>query len=206
MTRLFVPGWGAPSGLYAVPAGWEVLDPPRFGAGATIEARLGWLSARIDRCEGPVTLGGHSMGAALAVLAARERPERVRRLVLVAPAGLPLTKPIAASLRDFFEQLASRVYPTRLALHAIAAVARAPRSALRLACAVRALDLERQLGALRAIGIQTDVVGCTTDSLTTARHCRRIAQLAGARYRELDLPGGHMWMLWEPAAFAALLA
>jgi pimeloyl-ACP methyl ester carboxylesterase len=206
MTRLFVPGWGAPSGLYAVPAGWEVLEPPPFGVGATVEAQLHWLRARLDRLDGPVTLGGHSMGAALAVLAARERPQRVARLVLVAPAGLPLTKPVATSVRDFFGQLAARMYPTRQALQALAAFAAAPRSALRLAFAVRALDLERQLRSLRSLGIPVDVVGCTTDSLTSAAHCRRVAKLAGARYRELDLPGGHMWMLRERAAFAAVLA
>lgn len=205
MHRLFVPGWGAPASLYSVPDGWEVLDPPAFAGGETIEARLRWLRNHVERYDGPLTLAGHSMGAALAVLAAQEDPERIRRLVLLAPAGLPLTKPVAASLRDFAGQLATRLYPARDAARALAAVATSPRSARRLATAVRALDLERQLRALSALGVRVDVVGCRTDTLTPAGHCRRIAELAGARYRELDLPGGHMWMLGDPGAFAAVL-
>ena len=48
------------------------------------------------------------------------------------------------------------------------------------------------------------MIGCATDTLTTAAHCRRVATLAGADYRELELTGGHMWMLRHPDEFAAL--
>jgi hypothetical protein len=78
----------------------------------------------------------------------------------------------------------------------------APRSTLKLARAVRALDLRDQLEAVRNRGIRCDVVRCVGDTLTTVDHCRRIARLAGARYREVDAAGGHMWMLVEPATFA----
>ena len=82
----------------------------------------------------------------------------------------------------------------------------APRTTLELARAVRALDLRSQLEELARRGIPTDVVGCVGDTLTPVDHCRRIARLAGAAYREVDVRGGHMWMLYEPAAFAAALA
>jgi hypothetical protein len=33
-----------------------------------------------------------------------------------------------------------------------------------------------------------------------------LAELLGARYEELDLRGGHMWMLADGARFAAVVA
>jgi pimeloyl-ACP methyl ester carboxylesterase len=202
MDRLFVPGWAAPPLLYAVPPEWTVLAPPRFAAAWTIEDRLRWLRGELEQRDGRVELGGHSLGAALAVLAAAERPDLVERLLLVCPAGLPLTKPVAASLGDFLRQLVTRLYPARTALAAVAAVAAAPRAAWRLAAAVRKLDVAEALARLE---VPTVVVACRTDTLTPSVHCRRIAALARATYREVDAAGGHMWMLADPAAFASSL-
>src|SRR5262245_2779174 len=143
------------------------------------------------------------MGAALAILAAHRDPARVASLLLVAPAGLPLTKPFAASARDFARQLLRGGYPADVR-RSLAEAAAAPRSALRLAHAVRSLDLAPELDALRAHGVRSRVVACSTDTLTTAAHCRRIARLAGADFRVLPLGGGHMWMLGHPAEFACL--
>jgi pimeloyl-ACP methyl ester carboxylesterase len=202
MVRLFVPGWGAPPSLYRVPAGWSVLTPPRFAAASTLEARLRWLRAELERYDGPVVLAGHSMGAALAVLVAADSPQRIERLLLLSPAGLPLAKPMQASVRDFAQQLRTRLYPREQAVRAVGAVLAAPRPAFRLAAAVRRLDLREQLASL---DVRAVVVGCTTDTLTPPSHCRRIAKLGRAGYREVDLPGGHMWMLGDRRAFAAAL-
>ena len=60
-----------------------------------------WLEQELDLLDRPVWLAGHSMGGALAVLAAAERPERIARLTLISPAGLPLHKPMAASVAEF---------------------------------------------------------------------------------------------------------
>jgi len=200
---LFVPGWGAPSSLYRVPDGWAVLEAPPFSAHYSLEDRVGWLCGEIDRRPGRIVLAGHSLGAALAVLAAHERQDRIERLLLVSPAGLPLRKPVYASLRDFGRQLRTRLYPRDDAVRALAAVAAAPRAAYRLACEVRALDLTERL---RALDVPAEVIGCAGDTLTPVAHCRRIAALARAPYREVDVPGGHMWMLGDPAAFAAALS
>jgi pimeloyl-ACP methyl ester carboxylesterase len=205
---LFIPGWGAPAALYApgLPAAWDVLDPPSFAASAgSLAAYRRWLRVEL-RSRGRSPLGGHSMGGALAILAAAEAPELVERLVLVAPAGLPLDKPIRKSLRDFVRQLGSGAYPRSVAASAAAAVARAPRAALAVAHEVRRLDLRRECARVRSAGIPVSVVGCVTDTLVTCDRARLLADLLGGTYEELDSAGGHMWMLSEHERFAAALA
>ena len=51
------------------------------------------------------------MGAALALLAAIDRPDLVERLILLSPAGLPLTKPIPSSLVTWVRQVATGRFP-----------------------------------------------------------------------------------------------
>ena len=207
-SALFLPGWGAPATLYepGLPPEWRALEPPSFAAsGGSLAAYSHWLGIELHR-RGRSPLGGHSMGAALAILAAAEWPELVERLVLVAPAGLPLQKPIVASLVDFLRQVARGVYPKDTAARALAAIARAPRAALALAEEVRALDLRRECARIRDAGIPVVVVGCSTDTLVTRGHSRMLADALGADYRELSLAGGHMWMLRAHDLLAGVLA
>jgi pimeloyl-ACP methyl ester carboxylesterase len=209
MSALFLPGWAAPGSLYAagLPPGWRALEPPRFGrAEPSFEGYLAWLLAELEREDEPVTLAGHSMGGALALAAAARCPERIRRLVLVSPAGLPLVKPIRSSLGALAVQLVRRRYPPAQARRALVHALRSPRSAARLARAVRALDLSAEMGRVRSTGIDTTVLACSTDTLVTVGHCRRAAELLGARYRELGLDGGHMWMLTAWPRLAAELS
>ena len=208
MSQLFLPGWGAPAALYqpALPASWQALDPPSFAAsGGTLAAYRQWVAWEL-RSRGRSGLGGHSMGAALAILAAADAPELVERLVLVAPAGLPLEKPIRASLRDFVRQLARGDYSRRLAASAGLTAVRAPRAAVGVARQVRRLDLRRECARVRAAGVPATVVGCMSDTLVTSARARTLAEALGARYVELDLAGGHMWMLRAPARFASVVA
>jgi len=207
-SRLFLPGWGAPAALYApaLPACWDVLEPPGFGVSrGSLAPYRRWLELEL-RGRGRSRLAGHSMGGALAILAAAETPELVERLVLIAPAGLPLDKPIRESLRDFIRQLAAGDYPRRVALTALLALARAPRSALALAEHVRALDLRRECARVRAAGTPTTVIGCVTDTLVTTDRTRALATALGARYEELDLRGGHMWMLADRSRLVAAVS
>ena len=206
MRGLFVPAFGAPADLYAsaLPRGWVALRQPRFGATrGALPLYVDWLRAAIACERRPVAIGGHSMGAALSVLAAASDPGRVTRVLLVAPAGLPLSKPMAHSLRDFGRQLLAGDYPRAIYRAAAEAIA-APRSAFRLAQTVRRLDLRDELDLLRAAGVDVTVVGCVSDTLTPSSHCREVARLAGARYDEVHHSGGHMWMLRHPTAFARL--
>ena len=198
MSALFLPGWGARASLYrtAVPAGWEVLEPPSFRATrGSLEAYSTWLTDELARRTGPFTLGGHSFGAALAVLAAARGEAEVERLVLVDPAGLPLSKPMRLCLRDFTRQLVTGVYPVVPAVQSVGSSLAAPRAALRLARAVYALDLHDELAELRERGLPMTVLAAGTDTLTPPAHCRAVATLAGAEYQELDVAGGHVWFL-----------
>jgi pimeloyl-ACP methyl ester carboxylesterase len=197
-THLFVPGFGAGPGLYedCLPGGWIALEPPSFRRGqGSFERYRRWLVDEVRSRGAPVVLGGHSMGAALSVAVAAEIPEHVGGLLLISPAGLPLTKPVRRSLADFLRQVVQGQYPMLSVLRGVAAVLAAPRSALDLARRIRALDLSAEMRRVRHHSIPTTVVGCVTDTLVTIRHCREAARLLDADYRELSLPGGHMWML-----------
>jgi pimeloyl-ACP methyl ester carboxylesterase len=198
MAALFIPGWGARASLYrdALPAGWEVLQPPSFRTtGGAVEAYPAWLADELTRRPAPLTLGGHSFGAALAVLAAVRGDADVERLVLVEPVGLPLSKPKSRALRDFGRQLVTGVYPLAPAAASVGTTLVAPRAALRLARAVYALDLSYDLRGLRELGIPCTVLAAESDTLTPPDHCRRVAELAGAQFEQLPVGGGHVWFL-----------
>jgi pimeloyl-ACP methyl ester carboxylesterase len=209
MRKLFLPGFGASAGFYrrGLVADWRALEPPSFRATNGVLAPLrGWLLAELHRSDEPVWLAGHSMGGALAVLAASSEPGRVSRLTLVSPAGLPLAKPIAASLARFAMQVAQGRYELLEVRRGLGQTFRAPRAALRLARTLRTLDLTREMERVRESGIRAEVVACASDTLVTPAHCRAAARLLGAEYRELELGGGHMWMLDSWPQFARLLA
>jgi pimeloyl-ACP methyl ester carboxylesterase len=206
--RVFLPGFGARAGIYAgcLPREWEALEPPppRVSGGSLASLRA-WAVDEVTGRPGRALLAGHSMGAALAVLVAVAAPDHVDGLVLLAPAGLPLTKPVRRSLHDGARQLGSGLYPVADVVRAARDLLAAPRAAARLVRSLRRLDLSRQMEAVRTLGIPTTVVGCTSDTLVTTEHCRRAAALLGAEYRELALPGGHVWMLERPRILAHLL-
>jgi pimeloyl-ACP methyl ester carboxylesterase len=205
--KLFLPGFGASGRLYARGLGddWRALEPPSFGStNGALASYRDWARRELRRDDDRVWLAGHSMGGALAVLAAAADPERVARLTLVSPAGLPLRKPIPASLARFVVQVARRRYDLGEIRREVGQAFRAPRAALRLAQSLRRLDLTAELRGLRKAGFQAEVVACSTDSLVTPAHCRTVAELIGADYRELELDGGHMWMLTAWPAFSSL--
>jgi pimeloyl-ACP methyl ester carboxylesterase len=146
------------------------------------------------------------MGGALSVLAAVDRPDLVERLILVSPAGLPLTKPIPTSLATWARQVATGRFPLRQAMRSIARIGLAPRSAARLGRFVHQLDVRPEVDRFRANPVPCTVVGCTTDTMTPASHCRELAELIGAEYGEVDAADGHIWPVTHPDLLRAVLS
>ena len=207
-TCLFLPGFAASPRVYAsvLPSGWEAPRPPTLRAThGSLAVLRDWVVDELRRRPGPAVVAGHSMGAALAVLAAVAVPDRIARLLLVSPAGLPIRKPVRKSVADLFRQVLAETY----ALEDIARSSRdllsAPRATTRLIRSLRALDLTPQMRRVRREGIPASVVACTTDTLVTPEACRRTANLLGGDYREVGSAGGHVWMLSRPEVLASLL-
>jgi pimeloyl-ACP methyl ester carboxylesterase len=209
VTGLFVPGWGATAALYrpGLPEGWEGLELPSYpSTGGELDAYRRWLGDEVARRPAPVTLAGHSLGGALAALVAADRPELVERVILLSPAGLPLSKPIRASLVTFARQVSRRVYPAREVVRMVGSSLVAPRSAMRSGRAAHDLDLTPELDRIRASGVPCTVIACANDDLTTAAHCRELAAGLGADYREIEAPGGHIWPIVAPELLARELS
>jgi pimeloyl-ACP methyl ester carboxylesterase len=146
------------------------------------------------------------MGAALAILVAARDPSAVSGLVLIAPAGLPLTKPVRASAADYARQLVAGSHRLGDALTSGAELLGSPRGAIRMIRALRRLDLRSEMTRVRDGGTPVTVVACDTDTLTSPAHCMSAAGLLGGRYRELRLDGGHVWMFGRWPALSAVLA
>jgi pimeloyl-ACP methyl ester carboxylesterase len=199
--NLFLPGFGARASAYApgLPSDWTAIEPPRFPSADGLGFYLDWLGGELASRPGSVTLAGHSMGGALCTLAAGLWPERIRKIVLIGPAGLPLSKPMYRSAAQFGAQVVSGHFSVSECVRSLRLVGASPASAFRLAVALRTLDLSAQMRALRDAATAATVIGCTTDTLVTPWHTRRSAELLGARYHEIPVDGGHMWMFgrWE---------
>ena len=206
-TRIFLPGFGARAASYAegLPSGWLPLQPPPPSVTrGRLDDLVVWLAEELVRRPRPTIVAGHSMGAALAILAAARNPHCISRLVLVAPAGLPLTKPVRESAAGLVRQLSTGTHRIRDAADSAAELAAAPRSTFRLIRALRRLDLREEMALIRRQGTPVTVIGCDSDTLTPPRHCRDMAELLGGSYRELRLDGGHVWMFgrWPSLANA----
>lgn len=197
VSKLFLPGFGARARSYdeGLPRGWQSLQPPPPAAtGGTLPALVDWLADELRRRPAPALLAGHSMGAALAILLAARDPRRTAGLILIGPAGLPLTKPVRTSAADLTRQIIRRDHRVGGLVASGLELVAAPRSTVRLIRALRRLDLRDEMARVRRNGIPVSVIGCDTDTLTPPEYCRSAAGLLGGRYRELRLDGGHVWM------------
>jgi pimeloyl-ACP methyl ester carboxylesterase len=207
-TRIFLPGFGARARAYAagLPSAWTALQPPPPRGEDPLVRYADWLEGELARRSGPTLVAGHSMGGALAILVAARRPDLVAGLVLIAPAGLPLSKPIRASAADFVRQVGSGRHRADDVAASALELVRRPRAALRLVRRLRALDLRTEMERVRDAGVPVTVVSCDTDTLTSPAQCARAAVHLGARHRELSLEGGHVWMFGRWHALATLLS
>jgi pimeloyl-ACP methyl ester carboxylesterase len=180
-----------------------LVDLPGFGGlprarPFDLDATVEWLAHWAQAAEiGPADVVGHSLGGLLCARLAARRPETVRRLVLVAPAGLPrrtaggTTAPLLRAL------LASR--PRRfLVLLARDALRSGPVTIGTAALAVLAADPRADLAAVRA---RTLVLLGRNDHLVPLAHAGELARtLADGRIRILE--AGHVPMVERPAEFS----
>lgn len=209
MIGLFLPGWGATAGLYAagLPDGWEALELPSFRtARGDFLMYRNWVAGELLQRRTPVALAGHSMGGVLALLAAIDRPELVEKLILVSPAGLPLTKSMRASMVTFARQVVRGRYPLGHLRRVVARAAAAPWSGLQLARTVHQLDVRPELERYDSDRFACIVVACATDTLTPPAHCQELAAVLGAEYREVDASDGHIWPITHPGLLEAELS
>src|SRR4051794_34628475 len=86
----------------------RVIELPRFDRGFRLAATAEWLAASLE----PETdLVGHSLGGLVAATVAAERPDLVRRLVLVAPVGAGDPLPVSRYGAGLARTLASAPAP-----------------------------------------------------------------------------------------------
>jgi pimeloyl-ACP methyl ester carboxylesterase len=108
-----------------------------------------WLGGWLDAADlGRVDVAGHSLGGLAAAELAAGRPQRVRRLVLVAPAGIPCNRSIVGRAGP----LAGALYDIRdsLPMVALDALRAGPRSLAHGVALVSSRDLRNELPAVRA--------------------------------------------------------
>ena len=168
-----------------------LVDLPRLGRqlrAAELGAWLGrWMqAARLERAD----LVGHSLGGLVAAELAVFQPERIQRLALIAPAGIPCGRGLVRQGLRLVETL----YDVRERLPTVIgdALRTGPLDILRGARFVSGRDLRTELAAVRAPSL---LVWGKRDRLVPARIAEDWREaLPGSRL--VLLPCGHVPM-WE---------
>ncbi len=168
----------------------HLVELPRLGRLRAGELAP-WLGRFLDAAGlDPVDLVGHSLGGLVAAELASSQPERVRRLALVSPAGIPCGRGLLGRSLPLLEEL----YGVRTELPTIVAdaVRTGPITLLHGAVYIWERDVRAELGAIRA---PTLLVWGERDRLVPLRVAEEWqAQLPHSRF--VQLPCGHVPM-WE---------
>jgi len=182
-----------------------LVDLPGFGGlplarPFALDPAVEWLAGWSDAVEiVPADVVGHSLGALLCARLAARHPDKVRKLVLVAPAGLPGRTALGTTGPLLRALLASR--PRFLALLLRDAARSGPVTIAAAALALLAADARSDLAAVSA---QTLVLLGRNDHLVPLAHGEELARaLPDARVRRLDT--GHVPMVERPAEFSCEL-
>ena len=190
------PGYGDSEGL--------PMDAP---VAADYATRLwSWLDALGAQTDAPFTLAGHSLGALIAAAALRQRPARIGRLVLLAPAQGHARADAALREHKLSERLSSlaQLGPAGLARKRAAAMLSPqagpelvafveqvmagirPRGYAQAARMLAGADLAADLAAP---GCPAVVASGSADTITPMAACRALAQQVGASYVSLGAVG-----------------
>ena len=166
------------------------VELPRLGRLRAGEL-ASWLGRFLDAAWlGSVDVLGHSLGGLVATEVAAREPERVGRLVLVAPAGVPCGRGVLGRSLPLLDEL----YAVRRQLPTIVADAMrtGPVSLLHGVSYIWERDLHAELGAVQA---PTLLVWGERDRLVPARVAEEWQRLL-PRSRLVLVQGGHVPM-WE---------
>jgi pimeloyl-ACP methyl ester carboxylesterase len=178
----------------------HLLDLPRLGARFPAHELTSWLGRWLDAAGfHNVDLIGHSLGGLIAAELAAERPGRVDRLALVAPAGIPCGNTVLSR----GVRLVRTLYDVRGRLPTVVgdAVRAGPFSLLRGALFASERDLSVELASVRA---RTLLVWGVDDRLLPARIAEEWqGVLPGSRLVRLHC--GHVPMWEAPGELASCL-
>ncbi|MFI7618378.1 alpha/beta fold hydrolase [Nonomuraea terrae] len=187
----------------------QTSDP---GGDLTLDLLAGQVAAAFEE---PSDLVGFSLGAAVAAKVAAERPELVKRLVLIAgwthladsrlELGLRTWARLAATDPESFAAYGPLVGFSPAYVSTVGAAAlmagKPPHGTLRQIELDLRVDLRDLLPQITA---PTLVVGNTLDHLIPVEHARALhAALPGSQYAELD--SGHVVLHERPAEITALI-
>ncbi len=190
------PGYGASTAL--------ALDAPT--AADYAQRMWAWLDALGAQRNPPIALVGHSLGALIGAAAAAMAPQRIQRLVLLAPAPGYARAPAdtrAKKLADRLAALAS-LGPAGLARQRASALLSAHADADQLAFveqvmaaidpagyaqAARMLAGADLLADLQRLSCPVTIASGAADSITPAQGCEALAQQIAAPYLSLGAVG-----------------
>jgi pimeloyl-ACP methyl ester carboxylesterase len=184
-----------------------VIDLIGFGASrarypfALAEA-AGYLARLLDQLElARVSLVGHSMGGLIVAELAADLPERIDRLVLVAPTALPLDPQLTTHALSLLRELRT-LSPSFMPVLLADALRAGPLTFWRAARALMLTDLRPKLALIRA---PTLVIWGEHDALVPLTFAQQLAQYL--RYEELVVikGAGHVPMWDCPQAFNRVL-
>lgn len=216
--------------------GWRVVNPslPGFGGSDPLgwhEVSVGALADQlchvVDHLEvGPVVLLGHSMGGAVAVRYAHDRPERTLGLVYRAGVATPAWRdrrgfvrtavsafsPNAAPLADLVAAFAIEAPGLLLGkpgtlpalLPDVGRNVKTMGLTLPVGAMLMAVDLRAEVGALADAGIPMLAEWGSSDRIVGASAAHEFARWA--RTTVEWVPGGHAWMLAQPDRQAEVLS
>ncbi len=182
-----------------------LIDLPGFGAMSQHPGQLmlpemaAWLlqwmdAVRLER----IRLIGHSMGGAIAIQCAAQRPGAISHLALAAPAAIPVGHPTLWSYMPPLMEAVGAMTPSFLPILAYDALRAGPGTLLRMSRDLLTHDVRDEL---RQVTAPTLLIWGRRDSLVppSLGHVMR-QELADAELHILD-GAGHVVMYDRPAAF-----